>query len=74
MEFSEERKAALQKEFDKQAVDGKLSRKQVHELLFKPEERKEYGLRDFEEDMDATNKEVEDMTWADVVKFLDDNM
>ena len=74
MDFTDERKADLKTQFDEKAVGGKLPRKAVHELLFTPAERKEYGLRDFEDDMDATNKAAEDMAWADVVKFLDDNM
>ena len=62
------------------AKDGKLTAKEVHQLLFTKDERAEYGFDIFEEDLLATQKDelgesVDlEMTWEQVEKFLSDNL
>ena len=69
-------KAKLQADFEAQAGAGRMALKQVHALIFSDEERHEYGSDNFDEDLQATSDGTckDDMSWADVLKFMEENL
>ena len=76
MDFTDERKSQLREAFLKAAGEaGTLEWRAAYELTFTPEERSEYGFSNFEEDLKATQPDCPDqMNWAQLTKFLDDNL
>ena len=76
MDFPPARRDELQKAFDAVKDEGgRLALREAHKLLFTADERGEYGFDNFDEDLQATNGGCkDDMSWEDVVKFLDDNL
>ena len=76
LEYPPARKAKLQADFEAQAGAGRMALKQVHALIFSDEERKEYGFDNFDEDLQATSDGTckDDMSWADVLKFMEENL
>ena len=77
LEYPPARREALKVSFDEAADSGgRLSLRGVHTMLFTQEERAEYAFDNFDEDLQVTTdgKCKDDMSWADVLKFMDDNL
>ena len=76
MQFDDARIATLKHAFESAAsADGTLERRAAYQLIFNAEERAEYSFGSFEEDLNSTNAEAgESLTFADVEKFLKDNL
>lgn len=79
MAFPEDRISFLKRRFEEEATDqdGKkvLQIKLTHQLLFTAVERNEYGLKDFEGDIQASIPDCgEVLCWADVEKFMQENL
>eukprot|EP00435_Cladocopium_sp_Y103_P050041 s22_g15.t1 len=81
MAFPEDRIEHVRKCFDahpeaKSNTEGQktLQLKLLHQILFSQEERMEYSLKDFESDAAAVLKDVNDLSWADVEKFMAENL
>lgn len=76
LEFSDARKAHVKAEFEKAVgAAGRMELKKVHALLFNKVERGEYDFDTFDTDAQATCPGCSnDMGWADVQKFFDENL
>ena len=79
LEYPPARRAALKAQFDvetKTSANGRLILKACHKLIFNAEERKEYAFDNFDEDLQATSAGgcKHDMSWDDIVKFMEDNL
>lgn len=77
MDFPEKRRGELKEAFEKAKKNdkGRLELREAHKLIFNAEERGEYGFDTFDEDLQATNSDCkEDMSFDDIIKFLDDNL
>ena len=74
--FPPARVALVKTQFDAEAGShGRLPLKRVHQILFSDDERKEYDFDTWDEDLQATCKECgKTMAWADVEKFLAENL
>lgn len=76
MEYPPARIAAIKAKFESEAdPQGRLPLKRVHQLLFTHEERSEYDFDTWDTDLQATCEGCKKfMTFADVTKFLEDNL
>ena len=77
MDFPEKRRGELKEAFEKAEKNdkGRIELRAAHKLMFNAEERGEYGFDTFDEDLQATNKDCkDDMSFEDIIKFLDDNL
>lgn len=79
MEYPPARIATIKGQFDEEAKGGpragRLPLKRVHRLLFNDEERKEYDFDTWDTDLQATVTGCgKDMSWEDVLKFLEENL
>ncbi len=76
LSFPEARVALIKKQFDQEAGShGRLPLKRVHTILFTEDERREYDFDTWDEDLQATCEDCKKtMAWADVQKFLAENL
>jgi len=75
MEFPAVRRADIAATFQSKADDGKLSIKEAWKIVFTESERSEYDFDSFDTDLQATCDNCkDDMSWDDVLKFLDENL
>ena len=74
--FGDNRKAWVKAEFEKAAgSSGRLAIKEAWNLIFVQNERLEYDFDTFDQDLQATCEGCkDDMCWADVQKFFDENL
>ncbi len=74
LEFPDARKEEVKGAFEGHGKD-RLELKAVHKLLFTSTEREEYDFDTFDTDVQATCPGCgDDMSWADVARFLDENL
>jgi hypothetical protein len=74
--YPEDRVALIKKQFDDEAGShGRLPIKRVHTILFTDFEKIDYNFDTFDEDLQATCEDCgKTMAWADVQKFLEENL
>uniref|UniRef100_A0A6T8C3U5 Uncharacterized protein n=1 Tax=Prymnesium polylepis TaxID=72548 RepID=A0A6T8C3U5_9EUKA len=75
LDFPPARRATVKKDFEAASSGNRLPLKEVHALLFTPTERTEYDFDTWDQDLQATCEGCsETMGWADVEKFLAENL
>jgi len=76
LEFPSARKAAVKAAFEEACAGmARLELRAAHALVFSPEERKEFDFDSFDTDLQATCEGCkQDMSWADVERFLEENL